>query len=101
MGIFHNLFKNLILPKSSQDGIWITIQCAHCGERLRIRINPSADLVPESGETPGSVYTLHKEAMDTKCYRIIKIYLEFDANRNIIMQDIQGGRFINKDSGEK
>jgi hypothetical protein len=91
MGIFNKLFKKLTLPQPDQDVLWINLQCSNCGEKIKIRINPSADLIPESGETPGSYYTLHKEAMDNKCYRLIKVYLEFDMNRRILKQDIQGG----------
>lgn len=100
MQIFTKLFKKLTLPKLDQDILWVYIQCSNCSEKLKIRINPRADLIAESGETLGSCYTLHKEAMDNKCYRLIKVYLEFDANRNILKQEIQGGKFIDKESME-
>jgi hypothetical protein len=101
MGILNKLFKGLTLPKPDQDVLWIYIQCSNCGEKIKVRINPRTDLVPESGDTPGSVYTLHKEAIDNKCYRLIKIYLEFNANRSIIKQNIQGGQFVDEDSIKK
>jgi hypothetical protein len=68
MGIFNKLFKNMVLLKPDRDVLGIYIQCSNCGEKIKIRVNPITDLVPESGETPGSVYTLHKEAIDNKCY---------------------------------
>jgi hypothetical protein len=96
MGIFDKLFKNMVLPKPDRDVLWVYVQCSNCDEKIKIRVNPRTDLVPESGETPGSYYTLHKEVMDNKCFRLIQAYLEFDMNRRILMQDIQGGRFIDK-----
>ena len=94
MGFFDKLFKKS--SSTDQDILWLYIQCDHCGEKVTVRVNPRGDLVAESGETPSSCYTLHKEAMDDKCYRIIKIYIEFDANRRILKQEIQGGKFIEK-----
>lgn len=101
MGILNKLFKNMMLAKPDRDTLWVNIQCSNCGEKIKVRINPRTDLVPESGETSGSYYTLHKEAMDGKCYRLIRIYLEFDANRNIIKQNIQGGQLITDKSMKK
>ena len=58
MGIFNKLFKKLTLLQPDQDVLWVYIQCSNCAETIEVRINPIADLVPESGETPGSYYTL-------------------------------------------
>ncbi|MCX7918884.1 MAG: hypothetical protein N3A72_04610 [bacterium] len=93
--MFRRILKKLLLPNTNRDVIFLHIQCSHCGEKFIIRVNPKADLVAEPGKTPGACYTLHKEAMDNKCYRLIRIYLELDANYTIISQDIQGGQLIN------
>lgn len=98
MGLFDKLFKKPRSTAAEQDILWLYVQCDNCREKVKVRVNPRADLVAESGEMPGSCYTLHKEAMDDKCYRLIKIYLELDANRNILKQEITGGKYINKDS---
>ena len=95
MGFFDKLFKKT--SSVEQNVLWLYVQCNNCGEKVKVRVNLRADLVSESGETPGSCYTLHKEAMDDKCYRLMRIYLELDANYQILKQEIQGGKFIEKE----
>ena len=51
MGIFQKLSK--AFSKSSQapdEGIWVYVVCAECGEKIRTRIDPPVDLTPVYGD---------------------------------------------------
>src|SRR5512145_477462 len=73
------------------DGIYLYIQCAHCGSPIRVRADKKYDLQQdyESG-----ALTLHKEIMDGKCFRLIYATLQFDAAYHIVNQAIEGGKLI-------
>ena len=54
------------------------------------------------GETEGGpAYRLTKEAMDSKCFSVITVKLNFDLGKNILSRDISNGHFITEEDYRK
>jgi len=81
------------LDKPQDDVLMLYVRCNHCKTVFGIRIDLRRDLNSTYGEGPAE-FTLRKEAMDNKCYRLIIITMEFDSARKVLQQDIQGGTFV-------
>ncbi|HPO90338.1 MAG TPA: hypothetical protein PLJ44_04440 [Victivallales bacterium] len=59
-----------------------------------MKVFPDRDLNP-TYEDEGPSYTLRKEIMDSKCFRIMVLTAEFDSSRRELNKDISGGEFVN------
>ncbi|MBN2004727.1 MAG: hypothetical protein JXA21_15325 [Anaerolineae bacterium] len=73
------------------DGIYLYVQCDHCGGAVRVRADKLHDLQHDY-ESGG--FILRKEIMDGKCFRLIYATLQFDAAYHIVGQTIEGGKLI-------
>ncbi len=96
---FIRLWKTISQHSAARgERLYLFIRCDKCGEKLEVSVNKETDLerVYEEGEG-GPAYRLTKEAMDSKCFSIISVAIEFDINKNIISRDISNGRFITED----
>ena len=81
-------------PKA--DALHLYIQCKHCGTPVHVRVNLANDLAADYGDTEAEGYVLSKDAMDDRCFRIIRVEIHFDARRNEISRTIEGGAFISE-----
>ena len=96
---FVRLWKKISQHSAARgERLYLFIQCDKCGEKLKVFVNKETDLerVYEEGKG-GPAYRLTKEAMDSKCFSIISVTIEFDINKNIISRDISNGRFITEE----
>ena len=73
------------------EGIYFYVRCNNCGRIVRVRVNRQNDLQPD-WDTGG--YTLSKEMMDDKCFRLMRAEVAFDSNYGILSQEAQGGTFV-------
>ncbi len=97
-----NLIKRLssLFVGSAQgkkdSSFWIAAQCDRCGEVIRTRIDMSNDLSAEYGERESeNTYFCRKVLIGKEsCFAPIEVVLRFDANRNLIEQQIKGGKFV-------
>ncbi|MFN8481676.1 MAG: hypothetical protein U0768_01295 [Anaerolineae bacterium] len=78
-------------PPPPDEGIYFYVRCNNCGRIVRVRVNRQNDLQPD-WDTGG--YTLSKEMMDDKCFRLMRAEVTFDANYTILSQEAQGGTFV-------
>ena len=78
--------------KSSSDFIEYRIKCGKCGETITIKVFPERDLNPTYDDN-GPAYTLKKEVMDSKCFRMISVEISYDSSRHEISREISGGSF--------
>ncbi|MFA6292528.1 MAG: hypothetical protein WC637_12135 [Victivallales bacterium] len=69
------------------------IKCGKCGEIVNIKVFPERDLNPTYDDN-GPAYTLKKEVMDSKCFRMISVEITYDSSRREISRAISGGSFI-------
>ncbi len=106
MGFLDKLGKALQGGGSGGGGdgniLWLYVQCKHCGEVVRVRVNKSTDLEhlydPESEASIG--YALHKEVMGTKCFRLMRVEMRFDTNQRVVEQSVEGGQLLSREQAE-
>ncbi len=81
----------------SKGGAWeIAVKCSRCGEIIRTRIDTTNELSAEYGENDHETsYHCRKVLIGKRgCYASIEVILRFDANRNLIEQQISGGELV-------
>jgi len=96
---FFKRFSKLVSPPVDRNAYWVYVRCDRCGEKLQTRINLNNDLSINYGDKEGDDrYYCRKIIMGTRnCFQRIEVELIFDKNRNVIGQEIQGGKFISKE----
>ena len=85
---------------STSDGrsMYFYIQCKACGEKIRVRVDAYNDLQQEFDENDRtSGYTLEKDVLGTKCFRMMHLHVTFDAGRRILEQSVENGLLISKE----
>ena len=105
MGLLSRLGKLFSAPAGSADedqrALWLYVQCDHCGEKIRVRVDKVNDLQQEFGERDEITgYTLHKDIIGQKCFRLLTAEVHFDRNRLVLSQSLAGGRFITRQEYE-
>jgi hypothetical protein len=74
------------------DSMAIYVKCDRCGEVIKTHIIKGSEIVPTYSEE-GPAYILRKELIGSKCPNRVQLYMEFDASKRIIRQDVTGGTF--------
>jgi len=105
MGLSSRLGKLFSALAGSADederALWLYVQCDHCGEKIRVRVDKVNDLQQEFGEDTITGYTLHKDIIGQKCFRMLTAEVHFDRNRKVLSQSITGGHFITRQEYEE
>lgn len=87
--------RSILGSGSRERSEWVYVQCVHCGEKLRARIDTYNDLSVQYDDRGESTYFCRKVIIGSaRCYRPIEVKLSFDGNRRLIDREIDGGRFI-------
>ncbi len=96
-----SLFKKIgsfLSPKGSgtDQAYWVYTQCGSCGEKIRTRVNLYNDLsIRYGGDGEKDTYICRKTIMGTaRCFRRLEVTLTFNAKRQLIDRQIEGGTFI-------
>ena len=94
-----SFLKKLFSPRNDPPFYWIYVQCDQCGEMLRTHVNLHNDLSIRYGESErDNAYFTRKRIIGShRCFRPIDVELTFDSKRNLLDQQIQGGRFISEE----
>lgn len=71
-------------------------RCDHCGEVVRVRIDPRWEFVQELDDGLAG-YTLQKELVGSACNRVITVRMAFDRFYRITAREIEGGQFATRD----
>jgi hypothetical protein len=88
--------------KEPEDsGFYLYVKCSRCGTPVRVRIDLNNDLSEDEGETGDEGYTLVKEIMDDRCFRLMRAELRFDSRRNELSREVEGGTFITREEWEE
>ena len=84
------------------DGIYLYVRCDRCGDRVRVRLNPTSELQQEFSESGDAVrgYFVRKMVVDQRCFRPIEVRLQFDAGRRERSREIDGGTFLTREEFE-
>ena len=96
MNLLRRLFGGGEAP--SDGAIHLYVRCDHCGAPVHVRVDPRNDLLIEYGNDDDAAgYRLHKEIMDSRCFRLMRAEVAYDRSRREISRRIEGGAFISKE----
>ena len=75
---------------------WLHVECAHCGEKLRTRVDLYNDVSIQYGESGGrTTYFCRKTLVGgSGCYQPVEVALTFDGNKGLLSHTVKGGRFL-------
>ncbi len=81
---------------------WVYVQCAKCGEALKVRVDRRYDLMQEfEDQDRVSGYSLHKDIIGSnRCFQAIHVTQRLDAGYKVKSQEITRGRFLTKEEYE-
>jgi hypothetical protein len=65
-----------------------------------VRIDLRNDLTADYGDTDAEGYTLVKEVMDDRCFRLMRAELQFDTKRRETSREVEGGTFVTEEEWE-
>jgi hypothetical protein len=84
------------------NAYWVYVQCAKCGEALKVRVDRRYDLMQEfSDQDRVSGYTLYKAIIGSnRCFQPINVTQRLDASHKVKSQEISNGRFLTKEEYE-
>lgn len=99
MGFLRKL-KNLFAPTSGAPLIELVVRCNRCKEVIHGQINLHNDLSVQY-DRDTTTYFCRKALMGTgenRCFQQVVVEYTFDANRNVIERQIQGGQFVDQEA---
>ncbi len=100
MGFLRRLFGGGQGP-AEESGLHLYVKCKNCGTPVHVRVDLRNDLSADYGDTDAEGYTLNKEIMDDRCFRIMRAEIQFDARKNEISRQVEGGTFISEAEWEE
>lgn len=98
MDFLRRLFGGGQQAESDDGAIHLYVRCNRCGSPVHVRVDPRNDLIADFGDDDNpSGYTLHKEMMDSRCFRIMHAEVTYDQARREVGRTIEGGAFITRE----
>ncbi len=100
MGFFKKINDFFSSSRSGDaSAYWLYIQCDHCGEKIKTRVNLNNDLsIRYAEKDKGDTYFCRKMIIgNQRCYRPIEVEMTFDRNKKLLDRQIKGGQFISED----
>ncbi len=92
VGLFDRLFGRGGQSAERDGGIHLAVACDACGEVIRVRVNPTAELSAADG---GEGYFVRKVLVGQRCFRPIEVNLRYrDLRGTLISREVSGGRFV-------
>ncbi|MGD2163163.1 MAG: hypothetical protein PVI81_05275 [Anaerolineales bacterium] len=90
-------------PTPHSGALPIYVRCNRCGEGLKVDINLQNDLSVEYGASSSKDrYHVHKTIIGSNlCFQRIQMDLQFNSRKQIIAEEINGGRRIDKQEYER
>jgi hypothetical protein len=74
------------------------VKCNRCGSPVHVRVDLNNDLSINYGEgEQAEGYTLVKEVMDDRCFRLMHAEVHFDSQKRETGRQIEGGSFISQE----
>ena len=92
-------------PLCAMRAFPIVVRCDRCGEIIRLRIDRDHELqsvyAPDAEEGDDPIeYVLRKEIVGDNCQNLIRFTIRFDCDHGLISSEIEGGQFVDEQSGE-
>jgi hypothetical protein len=98
MSLLKKLRSIFSMPGGDSRILWLYIQCDKCGEVIRGRVDLHNDVSVQYGESGGgtSYYCRKVFIGSDRCYQPVEVELYFDGKRNLMQQEISGGKFVDE-----
>lgn len=102
MSIFKKI-SEIFKPSGNDRNYWFYVQCDHCKEVLRGRVDMHNHLSIKYGEGKNrDTYYCRKVLIGSnRCYRQIEVEFTFDSNRRFVDRQIKGGVFVDESAFQK
>ena len=94
MQFFKRLFGGKGSATANDPALHLYVRCNKCGAGVHVRVHLYNDLSIDYGENDVDGYTLRKEIMDSRCFRLMHAELRFDTARRELSRTVEGGTFI-------
>lgn len=99
MGIFDKI-KSIFAGGKQSNLIDIYVEDDKCGNQMKLLFRKSYDIQKVYEDNRDAVYEISKVVVCDKCYNKINLHLEFDKRYNIINQEVEDGKIINREEFE-
>ncbi len=96
MGFLRRLFGGGA-ARQGDEALHLYVKCDRCGAPVHVRVNLFNDLAADYGDTDAEGYVLSKEVMDDRCFRLMRVEIQFDTRRRETSREIEGGTFISEE----
>lgn len=97
MDFLRRLFGGQPSSAGGDGAIHIYVRCNRCNSPVHVRVDPRNDLIADYGDDDSATgYMLHKEIMDSRCFRIMRAEIMYDQARRETDRTIEGGTFISE-----
>ncbi len=83
--------------RQGDEALHLYVKCNRCGAPVHVRVNLFNDLAADYGDTDAEGYVLSKEVMDDRCFRLMRVEIQFDTRRRETSREIEGGTFISEE----
>lgn len=95
MQFLKRLFGGQGAGAANDPALHLYVRCDRCGAGVHVRVHLYNDLSVEYGSNDDIAgYTLRKEVMDSRCFRLMHAELHFDKARRELSRAVEGGTFI-------
>jgi len=85
------------LAPGGDAGLYYYVRCDRCGEVIKVRINRMNDL---SQSDDGKTLFARKTIVGQRCYNRIEAEFTYNANRQLVNTEIQGGKLATEEDFE-
>ena len=94
MSFLRRLFGGGGEQAKEDPALHLYIKCNRCGTPVHVRVDLNNDLAADYGDTAAEAFTLSKDVMDDRCFRMMRLSMQFDARRKEVSRQIEGGTFV-------
>src|SRR3712207_1140808 len=95
MGFLRRLFGGGTTATADR-ALHLSVKCNRCGSPVHVRVDMNNDLSADYGDDADEGYTLAKEIMDDRCFRIMRAEIQFDERKREVSRQVEGGTFISE-----
>lgn len=99
MGFFRRLFGGGAATGEDR-ALHLYVKCNRCGSGVHVRVDLNNDLSLDDEGEDGDGYLLAKEVMDDRCFRLMRAEVRFNARKQEVSRQIEGGTFITAEAYE-
>ena len=85
-------------PARDNRSLWLYVKCDKCGEIIKGRVDLYNDLSIQFEDSERKSYYCRKVFVGSnRCYQPIEVKLSFDKNRQLLDEEIKGGKITNEE----